>query len=205
MRRCFLLFIWFCVFGNTAGLSQKAEKITLPGSGLDNFYRVDSGVYRADQPSAIAFKMLDRFGIKEILNLRNWHSDADEAEGTSLRLHRLKTRASKIDERDIVKALRIIKNRQGSVLIHCWHGSDRTGAVIAMYRIVFQGWSKENAIKEMTGGGFGFHEQFSQIIDMINRADIESIKRRLEAKPKYKNRSGAPERFSNRMIVKYYC
>ena len=93
---------------------------------------------------------------------------------------------SKIDEEDIVKALRIIKNRKGPILIHCWHGSDRTGAVIAMYRIVFQGWSKENAIKEMTEEGFGFHRQFSQIIDMINRADIAAIKRKLEAKPKIK-------------------
>lgn len=184
MRRFFLLFIWICLFSDIAGLAQKAEKITLPESGLDNFYRVDSGVYRADQPSVMAFKMLEQFGIKEILNLRNWHSDIDETRGTSLRLHRLKTRASKIDEREIVKALRIIKSRQGPILIHCWHGSDRTGAVIAMYRIVFQGWSKENAIKEMTEGGFGFHKQFSQIIDVINRADIAAIKRKLERKLK---------------------
>ena len=118
--------------------------------------------------------------------MRNWHSDDDEAKGTALKLHRLKTRASKIDEEDIVKALRIIKNRKGPILIHCWHGSDRTGAVIAMYRLVFQGWSKENAIKEMTEEGFGFHRQFSQIIDMINCADIAAIKRKLEVKPKLK-------------------
>ncbi len=184
MRKYIALIFLVCCF--LEGVGQKAEKITLSGSGLDNFYRVDTGVYRANQPSATDFVLLERYGIKEILNLRNWHSDDDEAKGTALKLHRLKTRASKIDEEDIVKALRIIKNRKGPILIHCWHGSDRTGAVIAMYRLVFQGWSKENAIKEMTEEGFGFHRQFSQIIDMINCADIAAIKRKLEVKPKIK-------------------
>lgn len=37
------------------------------------------------------------------------------------------------------------------------HGSDRTGTMCALYRIAVQGWSKEDAIREMTAGGFGFH------------------------------------------------
>ena len=177
MRKYIVLIFLVCYFLGSSG--QQAEKVVLPGSGLDNFYRVDTGVYRANQPSATDFILLERYGIKEVLNLRNWHDDEDEAKGTTIKLHRLKTRASKINEKDIVKALRIIQGRKGPILIHCWHGSDRTGAVIAMYRIVFQGWSKEDAIREMTKGGFGFHEQFNQIIDMIHRADIAAMKREL--------------------------
>lgn len=178
MRKYIVLIFLVCCFLGSFG--QKAEKVVLPGSGLDNFYRVDTGVYRANQPSAADFILLERYGIKEVLNLRNWHDDKDEAKGTTVKLHHLKTRASKIDEKDIVKALKIIRDRKGPILVHCWHGSDRTGVVIAMYRVVFQGWSKENAIREMTEGGFGFHQQFSQIIDMILRADVVSIKHELE-------------------------
>lgn len=46
------------------------------------------------------------------------------------------------------------------MVVHCWHGSDRTGAVIAAYRIVQQGWSQHDAIDEMINGGYGFHPIF---------------------------------------------
>lgn len=64
---------------------------------------------------------------------------------------------------------------QSSFIVH--HGSDRTGAVCAMYRIVFQGVSKQKAIQEMTEGGFGFHRIYKNIIRTIEKADIERIKR----------------------------
>ena len=45
--------------------------------------------------------------------------------------------AGKVSQEQLIDALRIIKNRKGPVLLHCWHGSDRTGATVAAYRIVF--------------------------------------------------------------------
>ena len=82
-----------------------------------------------------------------------------------------------ISEDQLINALRIIKNRKGPIVFHCHHGSDRTGAVCAMYRIVFQGVSKQKAIQEMTEGGFGFHRIYKNIIRTIEKADIERIKR----------------------------
>lgn len=38
--------------------------------------------------------------------------------------------------------------------IHCLHGEDRTGLVVALYRIRIQGWPKEKARKEMIDNGF---------------------------------------------------
>ncbi len=35
------------------------------------------------------------------------------------------------------------------VLVHCAHGSDRAGVMIAVYRMAFQGWSEDMAKKEM--------------------------------------------------------
>lgn len=161
---------------------QKAERIDLSGSKLDNFYRVDDGVYRSNQPSGKDFELLEKFGIREVLNLRNWHNDTAEARKTALKLHRISSRATTISQPEIIASLRIITQRQGPIVVHCWHGSDRTGAVIAMYRIVIQGWTKAAAIDEMVNGGFGFHKQYSQIIDMINQADIEQIKMGIDVK-----------------------
>lgn len=83
--------------------------------------------------------------------------------------------AHRINEKDVIQALRLIKNRKGSILIHCKHGSDRTGLVVAMYRIIVQGWSREEAINEMKLGGYGFHGIYKNIIRFINKADVDKI------------------------------
>lgn len=155
------------------------EKITLPNCRLKNFYRIGEGLYRSDQPSRVCFRELEKFGIKEVLNLRNRHNDRNEARDTSIRLHHLRTRATQLSLDDLITALQIIRDRQGPLLFHCWHGSDRTGAVAAMYRMVFQRVSKEEAIHEMTESIFGFHMTFDHIIDLIYSANITKIRREL--------------------------
>ena len=41
--------------------------------------------------------------------------------------------------------------------MHCQQGADRTGTMMAFYRIAVQGWPKDDAIAEMKNGGYGFH------------------------------------------------
>ena len=81
-----------------------------------------------------------------------------------------------LEDEKVIEALRIIKQANGPILIHCWHGSDRTGLVSAMYRIVFQGWSKEDAIDELMNGGYGYHSLYKNIPEFIRQADIEKVK-----------------------------
>lgn len=171
------LFIGIVITFSAYSQNIYAERLFIPGSELENLYKIDSGVYRSDQPSYSDFKALEKFGIREVLNLRNRHSDDDESKGTKITLHRVKMKAHSVSEEQLINALRIIKNRKGSIVVHCHHGSDRTGAVCAMYRIVFQNVSKEKAIHEMTEGGFGFHGIYKNIIRTIENADIERIKK----------------------------
>ena len=159
------------------GQNLKADKIILSDSDLTNLYQIDSGVYRSEQPSKEGFKALEKYGIGEVLNLRNRHSDDDEAKGTSIKLHRVKTKAHSISEKQLIQALRIIKNRKAPIVFHCHHGSDRTGAVCAFYRIIFQNVSKEDAIHEMTEGGYGFHRIYNNIIRRIKEANVEQIRK----------------------------
>ena len=165
MQKRILLILFLGIIFSVSVFSQglKAEKIILPDSELANLYKIDSGVYRSEQPSSVDFKALEKYGIKESLNLRNRHSDDDEAAGTAVKLHRVKMKAHSVSEEQLIRALRIIKNRKAPIVIHCHHGSDRTGAVCALYRIVFQNVSKEDAISEMTEGGFGFHRIYKNI------------------------------------------
>jgi len=149
--------------------------------GLKNFYRMDQKVYRAAQPDEEGFAALQSLGIRNILNLRQYHSDEDQAPaGFNLYQVNMNTRA--VTTAQVIAALRIIRNSEGPILIHCWHGSDRTGLVSAMYRIIFQGWSKADAIDELVNGGYGYHALFfSNIPEFINKADIEAIKKVVQA------------------------
>ena len=146
---------------------------------LSNLHQIDKGIFRSEQPDKLDFANLEKFGIMEVLNLRRWHSDKKEARNTNLTLYRVPMRAGSIKEKDVVQALKIIHNRKGNILIHCKHGSDRTGLIIAMYRIVFQDYTKEQAIKEMTEGGFGFHKIYKNIIDYIQQVNVENIKQQI--------------------------
>jgi protein tyrosine/serine phosphatase len=85
----------------------------------------------------------------------------------------------------IISALKLIKSAEGRgpVLVHCKHGADRTGVVIAMYRILYQGWTKEQAVDEMENGGYNFHSIFINIPNFIKNANIADYKRALAISP----------------------
>jgi protein tyrosine/serine phosphatase len=145
-------------------------------------YQVDEGIYRSEQPDRKQFLLLEKYGIKEILNLRYWNSDVKYAKGANLTLHRVRMNAHDANDFDVVSALRIIKNRKGPILIHCHHGSDRTGLIVAMYKIVFLNEIKADAIEEMVNGGFGFHAIYDNIIRYVNNVNVDSIKQQLNLK-----------------------
>jgi protein tyrosine phosphatase len=142
---------------------------------VSNLYLVDTGVYRCAQPDAAAFAELEQMGIREALNLRYLVSNDKPASATTLTLHQVKMVAANSDWDKLVRALRIIKNRKGPIVIHCKHGADRTGLIVALYRIVFQGWSKENAIDELENGGFNFHTVYANIPSFVRNMDVEAL------------------------------
>ena len=148
---------------------------------LRNAYQLDGKLFRSAQPSRAGFQEAKGMGITDVLNLREHHSDDGKAGGLDLILHHAASEADEIGDAEIVSALRVINQAKGPVLVHCWHGSDRTGAVCAMYRIVFDHWSKEDAINEMVNGGFGFHDMYGNIVQYIRSAEIDRIKEKVFA------------------------
>ncbi len=145
---------------------------------LDNLFYVDEGVFRSEQPHDENMKDLMTLGVKEILSLREFHGDKDDITNSHFTLHRVRIDTDDITEEQVIKALRIIKNRQGPILIHCWHGSDRTGTVIAAYRVVFNGWSKAQAVDEMANGGFGYHARvYPELVKFVENLDVDRIKK----------------------------
>lgn len=154
----------------------------VPLAEAENFYKINADLYRAAQPSKEAFKHYEALGIRTIVNLRANHSDVDEIEGTSLVLMEIPINTWKITDADVVAALRAIKSAEKPVLVHCQHGADRTGTIIAMARMVFQGWTKEQALAELVKGGYGFHRIWVNIPRYIENVDVEAIRKQVDAK-----------------------
>ena len=184
MKRLTILLVLFSattLYAASAQPRPEAWAQPIETRNLKNFFKLDDHVYRSTQPDEKGFVYLNTLGIKNILNLRNYHNDDPGPKTPGLNLSRVHMDAGKIKTADVVAALRFIRQSEGPVLIHCWHGSDRTGTISAMYRIVFQNWPKEEAISELTLGGFGYHSIYKNIPEFIRQADINEIKQKVFA------------------------
>ena len=152
------------------------------GMDLENFYKIDEKLYRSEQGDDDDMKLLEKYGIKNLLNLRYYHNDEDEAEETKLKLYHIPMKAQSITYAHIVKSMKVIRDSKGPVLVHCWHGSDRTGTIVASYRITFQNWTKEQALDELKNGGYGYHAMFKSIPKLILSLDEEQLRKDVMAK-----------------------
>jgi protein tyrosine/serine phosphatase len=178
----------------TAGVSfaQTNDLKTRPASwatqlnhpGLSNFYEVTTNLYRGAQPTSQGMTELHAMGIKTVLNLRSFHSDHGLVSSGELKLARLHMKPWHAEDEDVVAFLKIASNTNNLPLfVHCQRGADRTGMVCAMYRIVICGWTKDAAIQEMKEGGFHFNTGWQNLVDYINRVDIEALKKRAGMMP----------------------
>jgi protein tyrosine phosphatase (PTP) superfamily phosphohydrolase (DUF442 family) len=145
-------------------------------AGTPNLHRVDQKVWRSGQPTRCDFRELEKEGIGEVLCLRRWHSDKEEAPG--LKRHHVRMRAGAIRDGEIVAALKVMVSAEKPLLVHCFHGADRTGVVVAMYRMVVQGWPREQAIAELEDPRHGHHAGvFPNIREYLETVDVAEIRR----------------------------
>lgn len=151
---------------------------------LRNFYKVSDDLYRGAQPDRAGFLELDKLGIKTVVNLRLGGSDRAMLEATSITPVEIPAEAWDLEDKEVVEFLRIVTDKSRTpVFVHCSHGADRTGAMVAIYRIAIQGWGKQEALQEMTTGGFGFHALWENLPSYIRALDVERIKK-LAATPR---------------------
>lgn len=147
--------------------------------GVPNLHKVADTLYRSAQPSAEGMRSLKAMGIETIVNLRSFHSDREEIGHTGLAYEHIYMKAWHPEEEEVVRFLQVVTNsKRAPVLVHCQHGADRTGTMCVLYRVAVQGWSKEEAVKEMMQGGFGFHGIWDNLIHWINAVDVEEIKKK---------------------------
>jgi len=148
---------------------------------LTNFYKLNDSVYRSEQPSKKGMRELEAMGIKSILNLRRRKTDEKKIKGLDLQLKRIPLKAATVDFDDIFTVLNSMQQAKKPVLIHCWHGSDRTGVIIAAHRMVFENWSKDKAIAEFISKPLGHHRiRFHNLVTLLETLDVELLRNKLK-------------------------
>lgn len=163
------------------------QKVTDSGSpdfinveGIPNFVQVSPTLYRSGQPTAEGMKEIEKMGIRTVINLRNFHSDSSKIMGTNLSLVEIPMKPWPLPDSDIGRFLKIVTDTSKTpVLVHCYAGSDRTGTMVAVYRIVVEDWSKDDAIEEMTRGGFGYKWFLINLTQWIRKLDVEKFREEL--------------------------
>jgi len=159
-----------------------AVPITL--EGVPNLHRITPTLYRSEQPTPLGFQNLEKLGIRTVINLRAFNSDDDEVRGTALRTARVKILTWNVDDDHVIDVMRMLRNvDDGPFLIHCQHGADRTGLMSAMYRVLEQGWSVDDAVAELTDGGYGYHAMWKNILRYVRSADVDKLRHAIAMVP----------------------
>jgi tyrosine-protein phosphatase SIW14 len=139
---------------------------------IDNFGRIDAKYYRGAQPEARDYADLAAIGVKTIINLTSDDAQPNERALTEqaglsyahipMTMHRPPTPAQ------LAEFFRIVDDpARQPVYVHCVGGQHRTGVMTAVYRMVEQQWTAEQAFKEMKRYHFGadfLHSEFKEFV-----------------------------------------
>ncbi len=164
---CFAILVVLAALPTTADVhpgansSSPAQQPSLSKSvrkNLPNFGEATTTLYRGGQPSKSGFRILAKMGINIVVDLRG-SRDSERKIVTHLGMQyvALPWHCPFPKDRIFAQFLTLLRKNPGKkIFVHCRLGDDRTGMMIASYRMTQQGWSAEKAEKEMEKFGFSF-------------------------------------------------
>ena len=150
IRRGFIALSFFC-------LPALAGSNSTSVPGIENFHQINQNVYRGAQPTAEGIRYLSTLGVKLVIDLREpgSRSVAEERSVTGSGMQYVNVPMSGLippTTEQMNKILALLEDpAAGPVFVHCKRGADRTGAVIAAYRIDHDKWDNVQALQEAMG------------------------------------------------------
>lgn len=155
----------------------------LESEHIENLYKVSDELYRGKQPSREGMQVLEDMGVKTVVNLRTGDSDKELLAGVGLDYEHIPFNTADPDEEEVLRFLSVVTDKaRQPVFVHCRRGADRTGMMVAVYRMVVQGWSNERAREEMEDGGYGFHKIWLDIRSYVKKVDADALRTKLAAR-----------------------
>jgi len=131
----------------------------LKAKGIPNFGNVTPTLFRGGQPSADGFATLAHMGIAIIVDTGRSKRDERLIENLGMTYISLPWYCPLPKDRVFERFLEITRGNPGKkIFVHCRLGDDRTGMMIAAYRMGQQGWTAKQAMQEMHEFGYrGIH------------------------------------------------
>lgn len=162
----------FSNFPDSARISEKVFGL----KGLSNVGRVSPMIYRGAQPLPEGYATLSKMGIKTVINLRYTHSEKKVVESAGMKSIEIPINTFKrIDSKTVSKVVRLMTDPENQpVYVHCKLGQDRTGMIIAIYRMSIEGWALAEAEDEMQD--FGFNDVWYHIKDYVREFALQKNK-----------------------------
>jgi protein-tyrosine phosphatase len=126
-------------------------------TGIPGFAEVTPKLYRGGQPTILGIETLKKMGIHIVVNMRGGHNEAEEKQVNQLgmRYVSIPWHCPLPRDKPFAKFIKVIRENPGKkIFVHCRLGDDRTGMAVAAYRMSEEGWSAEEAMREMKKFGF---------------------------------------------------
>jgi len=156
----------------TSGAPLKSATAAQPRIRIDNFGQVNANYYRGAMPKGQDFADLAALGVKTLIDLTG--DDLQGAERTlteraGMKFFRIPmTTHVPPTTTELASFMKIVTDPANQpVFVHCVGGRHRTGVMTAAYRMTRDGWTAEQAFKEMKKYDFGadfLHAEFKQFV-----------------------------------------
>src|SRR5262249_15840304 len=141
-----------------------------------NFHEVHPFLYRSGEPTEAGLKKLKEMGVKTLIDLRapseRAFDEKEAAKELGLKYIMLTLTSAPPTQQQISTIIHTIKKAEedpskGSVLVHCAHGSDRTGCMIGIWRVTQEDWNYDDAYKEMRK--YWFTPKFVNLAEAVKK------------------------------------
>ena len=156
--------------------AQTLESVGVPAFniasiGIGNFGQVSQTYYRGGQPDGSDFSNLAALGIKTVIDLQRDGKLVERqlVESAGMKFYRIPMTTRTAPTRDeLALFLQLVNDPSNQpVYVHCAGGRHRTGVMTAVYRMTHDGWTSDQAFKEMKQYDFGpdfLHPEFKQFV-----------------------------------------
>jgi protein tyrosine/serine phosphatase len=167
---------WIAVSPLLGTAAEKLESTTAstfnPAKiGVDNFGRINETYYRGAQPNGRDYSDLAALGIKTVIDLQQDGKAVERhlVESAGMKFYRIPMTTHTVPTSDqLALFLQLVGDPSNQpVYVHCAGGRHRTGVMTAVYRMTHDGWTSDQAFREMKQYDFGadfLHSEFKQFV-----------------------------------------
>ncbi len=140
-------------------------------------FEMSPTLYRSALPKPQNLPTLEHLQVRTVVTFVK-DDDHQWLGNSNISLINIPLHADRVNDADVLRVLHVLQlaETRGPVLMHCKHGSDRTGLMAAMFRTVIQGWSKQEALSEMLNGGYGQADDMEDARRYVEQADIGKLR-----------------------------